>query len=103
MENAAGRAFAGRAKGCCGIGAVLAKPLAFPALFLCAERGAENGDALGVIGVGTMREIQARDVHAGVQQTLNDARGAAGRANSADNFGMSKWHADIVAASLRLL
>src|ERR1700687_606574 len=48
--------------------------------------GAESGDALGVVGVGTMGKIQARDVHAGVQQTLNDARGAAGWGGCADNF-----------------
>jgi len=64
-------------------------------------RGAECRDALRVVGVGAVGKIQARDVHAGVEQALDGARGAAGRPDGADNFGVSKWHAYILAASLQ--
>jgi hypothetical protein len=37
-----------------------------------------------------MREIEARNIHAGAQQTLDDARRAAGRANGTDDFGVAK-------------
>jgi hypothetical protein len=55
-------------------------------------RGAENSNIFGVVGVRAMREIEARDIHTGAQQTLDDARRAAGRANGTDDFGVAKSH-----------
>ena len=55
-------------------------------------RSAEKSDALGVVGVRTVREIQARDVHAGVQQTLDDARRTASGSDGANDFGVTKGH-----------
>ena len=48
--------------------------------------GTECRDAARVVGVGTVREIQARYVHACVHQSFNDAWGRTGRADGADNF-----------------
>ncbi len=47
---------------------------------------AKRGDAVRVILVLAVREIQARYVHARSHQSLNDARRGASRADGADNF-----------------
>src|SRR5258706_595519 len=55
-------------------------------------RRAQHGEAFGVIRVRAVREIEARDVHARVQQPFDGARRAAGRPDGADNFGVAKSH-----------
>jgi hypothetical protein len=55
-------------------------------------RSTEESDALGVVGMGTVREIQPRNVHAGVQQTLDDARRTASGSDGANDFRVTKGH-----------
>jgi len=55
-------------------------------------RCAQDGDALGVIYVRAMRELQARDIHAGAQEPFDHSRRAAGGSDGANNFRVSKGH-----------
>ena len=53
---------------------------------------AESGDRFGVTRVRTVGEIEASDIHASAQQPFDNARRAAGRPDSADNFGVAERH-----------
>jgi hypothetical protein len=54
--------------------------------------GTQSSDILSVVCVRTVREIEAGYVHARAQETVDNSRGAAGRADGADNFGVTKRH-----------
>jgi hypothetical protein len=55
-------------------------------LFLFNGRGAQLDYILRVLCVSAMRKIQPRHIHARLQQTPDDARRAAGRADGANDF-----------------
>jgi hypothetical protein len=54
--------------------------------------GAQGSYILSMICVRAVREIEARHVHAGAQEAVDNSRGAAGGSNRADNFGVAKGH-----------